>query len=152
MYALIVGIVIAIAIQLTIAVAIHTHYKRKFNARTKEIEKEYKSKLKSSEVQRGYKIETLIPFMSSFPYDTRALHYFGNPIDFVGLTYDGQDIVVRFLEIKSGQSKLSKIQRQIRDAVINKRVTFEVLTYKSDDNIMLAIYKSGAKKPNKVKL
>jgi predicted Holliday junction resolvase-like endonuclease len=54
----------------------------------------------------------------------KELKFLGNPIDFVGfkgLDGDGE-IEIKFIEIKSGRSKLNKNQRRIRDAVAAKRI------------------------------
>ena len=52
------------------------------------------------------------------------LNFLGNPIDFIGfkgLDGDG-DIDIKFIEVKSGKSKLNTNQRRIRDAVKEKRI------------------------------
>ena len=54
----------------------------------------------------------------------KELNFIGSPIDFVGfkgLDGDGE-IEIKFIEVKSGKSKLNKNQRRIRDAVIAKRI------------------------------
>ena len=48
----------------------------------------------------------------------------GNPIDFLGFKgLDGKgDVEIKFIEVKSGKSKLNSNQRRVRDAVKAKRI------------------------------
>ena len=52
------------------------------------------------------------------------LNFLGNPIDFIGFKgLDGKgDVDIKFIEVKSGKSKLNSNQRRVRDAVIAKRI------------------------------
>ena len=54
----------------------------------------------------------------------KELNFLGSPIDFIGFKgLDGEgDIDIKFIEVKSGKSKLNKNQRRIRDAVATKRI------------------------------
>ena len=54
----------------------------------------------------------------------KELRFLGSPIDFVGfkgLDGDGE-IDIKFIEVKSGKSRLNKNQRRIRDAVEANRI------------------------------
>ena len=91
---------------------------------------------KSRAVLRGQASEHLAPFVipNTNPKDYR---FMGNPIDYIcfeGLSdvLDGEanEIKsVRFIDIKTGKSKLTKSQRKIRDAIntSEKKVTFETI-------------------------
>ena len=68
--------------------------------------------------------EIIAPWSLKSVNSVKELNFMGSPIDFVGfkgLDGDGE-IEIKFIEIKSGKSKLNKNQRRIRDAVIAKRV------------------------------
>lgn len=89
---------------------------------------------KSRSVMRGQASEHLAPYIipNTNPKDYR---FIGNPIDYIcieGLSdvIDNQSdkiISVKFIDIKTGKSNLSKTQRRIRDAINDNRVSFEVI-------------------------
>ncbi len=68
--------------------------------------------------------EIIAPWSIKSVNSVKELNFMGSPIDFVGFKgLDGDDeIEIKFIEIKSGKSKLNKNQRRIRDAVIAKRI------------------------------
>jgi predicted Holliday junction resolvase-like endonuclease len=89
---------------------------------------------RSRSIMRGFTTEQFAPFLQEEwkPADYR---FMGNPIDyiiFVGLSdvSDGKasDISkVVLLDVKTGKSQLTKVQRRIRDAVNAGRVEFHVV-------------------------
>jgi len=78
---------------------------------------------KSSEVRLGQISEQLAPFLKEFKYDPKQSHFIGQPIDYVIF----EDDRVVFLEVKSGKSKLTKCQKDIKDNVEAGRVVFETM-------------------------
>jgi predicted Holliday junction resolvase-like endonuclease len=68
--------------------------------------------------------EIIAPWSMNTVDSVKELKFLGNPIDFVGFKgLDGEDeIEIKFIEVKSGKSRLNKNQRRIRDAVIAKRI------------------------------
>ena len=68
--------------------------------------------------------ETLAPWSMDCVDSVKELRFLGSPIDFVGFKgLDGEgEIDIKFIEIKSGKSRLSKNQRRIRDAIIAGRI------------------------------
>lgn len=74
----------------------------------------------SSEVRVGKIGENMAPFLNDWPYDPNDFRFLGNPIDGIQFTDEG----VVFVEIKTGKSRLSKTQRQIRDLIKNNKVSF----------------------------
>ena len=73
---------------------------------------------------KGDVSETLAPWSMDCVNSVKELRFLGSPIDFVGfkgLDGDGE-IDIKFIEVKSGKSRLNKNQRRIRDAVISKRI------------------------------
>jgi len=111
--------------------------RKEFDANIKKIEEENKklreiigvmkenfdkllSQKKSSEVRVGHIAEKVSPFLKGFPMDPQKVHFLGNPIDYIGFDENG----VSLIEVKSGKSRLSKVQRDIRDAVKAKKITW----------------------------
>jgi len=73
---------------------------------------------------KGQISETLAPWSMDAVNSVKELNFIGNPIDFVGfkgLDGDGE-VEIKFIEVKSGKSKLNKNQRRVRDAVKAKRI------------------------------
>jgi len=92
-------------------------YQRKLD----DAEQRYKTLLsqkKSSEVRTGQIAEQMSPFLANFPYNPKQAHFIGMPIDYVIFADEG----VVFLEVKSGQSTLSKRQQQIKEHVLKGKV------------------------------
>jgi len=72
----------------------------------------------------GKFVEKFIPFLQHVSYEPADMHFLGQPIDYVvfdGLHEDKVSKIV-FLEVKTGQSQLTKRERSVRDAIKNKRV------------------------------
>lgn len=84
------------------------------------------SEQKSKEVRLGAIAETLAPFLDGFPYDPKRLRALGSPIDYIAF----EDDCIVLIEIKSGESKLNKNQKSIKDIVERGDVRFE--TYRID--------------------
>ena len=84
---------------------------------------------RSQSVILGKVTEHLIPFHQNFPFNPKEARFIGSPIDmivFAGI--ENEDAVhIHILEIKTGNSSLSKRQRLIRDAVENNRVSWREL-------------------------
>tara|TARA_B110000444_G_scaffold261504_1_gene314353 strand:- start:5443 stop:5865 length:423 start_codon:yes stop_codon:yes gene_type:complete len=73
---------------------------------------------------KGQISETLAPWSMDAVNSVKELNFIGNPIDFIGFKgLDGEgEIEVKFIEVKSGKSKLNKNQRRVRDAINAKRI------------------------------
>ena len=73
---------------------------------------------------KGQISETIAPWSMTVVDSVSELNFLGNPIDFVGFKgLDGKgDVSIKFIEVKSGASKLNSNQRRVRDAVIAKRI------------------------------
>lgn len=79
------------------------------------------SQKKSSEVRLGQISENLAPFLKDFKYDPKRTHFLGNPIDYIIFEEDK----VIFLEIKSGEAKLSQGQKKIKEMIKNGNVEWD---------------------------
>lgn len=111
-------------------------WKFKFERKVKDwVEKEERkiredAILRSARTLSGKTLERLIPFLEKFDYDPHDVRWLGDPIDLV--VFDGYsknngsdlDQIV-FLEVKSGQSRLTKIQEKIKQAIRERRIKWE---------------------------
>jgi len=79
------------------------------------------SQKKSSEVRLGQISENLAPFLKDFKYDPKEAHFIGMPIDYIIFKEDE----VVFLEVKSGQSRLSSKQSNIKRLIQEGKVGWD---------------------------
>lgn len=81
---------------------------------------------RSRAVIGGQAIEQLAPWLPDFPWDPSECRFVGKPVDFIvfrGAASGTVDEVV-FVEVKSGGSGLSKVERSLRDAIAGGRVSW----------------------------
>lgn len=105
------------------------HYRYQSSQKYKNLKKEFDKLLshkKSSEVRLGQIAEQLAPFLDKFPYDPKKISFLGNPIDYV---YFGEDKVT-IIEIKSGNSRLSKKQKGIKKLILEGKVEWDEIRIK----------------------
>ena len=85
---------------------------------------------RSQAVTLGKVCEHLFPYLPDFRWNPKDARFLGTPVDF--LVFDGlsegslRSIV--FVEVKTGSSTLSTRERQVRDAVLARRVEWQQLT------------------------
>jgi len=75
--------------------------------------------VRSERTIKGKVAEQLVPFTEEFGYNPRDCRFLGSPLDFVvfdGLSEGALDKIV-LVEVKTGLSRLSKRERQVRDVV-----------------------------------
>lgn len=90
-----------------------------------EVDKARKdSAYRSSNVQWGKTIENWAPYMKDFPIPPEDVNFLGMPIDYIGFTdtNNSDECTVHFIEIKSGNARLSTKQRNIKKAIEQNRV------------------------------
>lgn len=78
----------------------------------------------SERVRLGQVSENIIPFLSSFPYDPKRVRGLFNPVDL--LVFNDDEII--FVEVKTGDAKLTEKQRNIKRLIEEGKVRFEVHT------------------------
>lgn len=91
---------------------------------------------KSRSVLKGQLAEKLMPLLRS-DFDINDMTFLGNPIDYIvfdGMTealYGEEEKLKRIVlvEIKTGASRLSKVQKLIEEAVQDKRVEFRTIKF-----------------------
>lgn len=84
---------------------------------------------RSQAVTVGKVSEQLLPYLPGFRFNPKDARFLGSPVDLVvfdGLS-EGELRGVWFLEVKTGNAALSSRERQIRDAILEKRVGWDEL-------------------------
>jgi predicted Holliday junction resolvase-like endonuclease len=97
----------------------------------KELEKKgpERSENTSKHVNLGFIFERIAPTLPDFPFDKNDCRSMFDPIDYVifsGLHKTGKVDKLFFVDIKSGEARLSKTQKQIKEIVENKKVSFKL--------------------------
>lgn len=93
---------------------------------------------KSTSVIKGKITEHLIPFFEDFPFNPKEVRFIGSPIDFIvfdGIEDEDADIDIYIVELKTGESGLTKRQKRIKDAIENYNVHWTEMSLK-DGKIM----------------
>ena len=96
----------------------------------------------SRAVLSGQFSEQIAPYLPDFPYNPTEVRFIGKPIDFI--VFNGMDKKkideVIFVEVKSGQSQLSKVEKTLKSTIENKQISWQ--EYKVPEEVT----KSKAKK------
>lgn len=83
--------------------------------------------LKSRSVIGGQFSEQLAPYLPNFDYLPTECKFIGKPIDFI--VFKGMDEKkieeVVFVEVKTGQSKLSSVEKSLKETIQNKKVLWD---------------------------
>lgn len=81
---------------------------------------------KSRSVIKGQLVEQFAPFTQEFPCNTTECSFLAKPIDFIGFRgLDNKSVEeILFIEVKSGSSQLSPVQKSVKRAIQEKRVKF----------------------------
>ena len=91
---------------------------------------------RSRAVLSGQFSEQLAPYLPNFPFRPSEARFIGKPIDFV--VFKGMDEKkieqVVFVEVKSGQSKLTDVQKSLKSTIQNKNVSW--FEYKVPEEIV----------------
>lgn len=84
-----------------------------------------KSKFQSQSVKHGKSWEHFVPFMENYPGDRDSSVFLGMPIDYISFGGDK----IKFIEVKTGQSRLNEKQKAIKKLVEEKKVEWHELNY-----------------------
>ncbi len=83
--------------------------------------------MKSRAVLSGNFSEQLSPFLPDFPFKPNEVRFIGKPVDFIA--FKGMDEKhideVAFIEVKSGNSKLSNVEKSLKEAIQKGKVKWE---------------------------
>ncbi len=89
---------------------------------------------KSRAVIKGKVSEQILPLLPFFDYNLADVRFLGSPVDYI--VFDGYtrvkeegkgEIKIVFLEVKRKGSKLSKVQKQLKESVEKKRVEWKLV-------------------------
>lgn len=97
----------------------------------KEMENKKPARIENTtkHVNLGFIFERIAPTLSGFPFDKNDCRSMFDPIDYVvfnGLHKTGKVDKLFFVDIKSGNARLSKTQKDIKEIVENKKVEFKL--------------------------
>lgn len=80
----------------------------------------------SRAVLSGQFSEQIAPYLPDFPYKPTEARFIGKPIDFI--VFKGMDEKkikeVVFVEVKTGQSQLSSVEKSLKSAIENKKISW----------------------------
>lgn len=82
---------------------------------------------RSKAVIGGQMAEQIAPFLPGFPCNPADVRFVGKPIDFIAFPGAAENEKIEeiiFIEVKTGDSKLSEREKQIKEAVEKKRVRY----------------------------
>lgn len=85
---------------------------------------------RSRSVILGKVSEHLAPFHNDFPFNPKDARFIGTPIDIIvfdGLDEEKEIINIVFVEVKTGNSKLNRRQKLIKEAVFSKNILWREL-------------------------
>ncbi len=113
------GFILALALGLTASLLVLASLYRMWRKARSEL-RDVLSSRQSLSTKYGKMTEQFMPFLSMFPWDPERFRFIGAPID--GIQFE--DDVIVLVEFKTGGSRLSRTQRQVRDLVREGRVEF----------------------------
>ncbi|MEK6892441.1 MAG: Holliday junction resolvase-like protein [Nanoarchaeota archaeon] len=80
----------------------------------------------SRAVLSGQFSEQIAPYLPDFPYKPTEARFIGKPVDFI--VFKGMDEKkieeVVFVEVKTGQSQLSSVEKSLKSAIENKKISW----------------------------
>jgi len=87
----------------------------------------------------GFMVETLSPILEKFPVDILdnncSVCWLGQPIDYI--TFNFEQPMITFVEIKTGTSVLSKRQKLVKKMVEEGLIKFLTITMKKEEKIKI---------------
>ncbi len=101
---------------------------------------EYEEKIRKDAIERSKAVitgkvsEQIAPYLPEFEFNPKDARFIGSPIDFV--VFDGLDEgevrKIVFVEVKAGNSNLSKREKLIKDVVDNKKIEWKLCRIQND--------------------
>lgn len=91
---------------------------------------------RSKAVLGGQMAEQIAPFLPDFPCNPSDVRFVGKPVDFIGFPGMAENQPVKevlLIEVKTGESKLSEREKQIKEAVSKGKVRY--VEYYFDGNL-----------------
>lgn len=82
---------------------------------------------RSKAVRDGQTLEQFAPYFSNFPANPDDAKFLGRPIDFIcfnGLSSSDEVKEIVFVEVKTGESKLTPRENSIKQAILEGRIKY----------------------------
>lgn len=81
---------------------------------------------RSRAVIGGQAAEQFAPFLPGFPADATEVRFIGKPVDYVAFSGSSRGAIdeVLFIEVKTGSSRLSPVEKSLRDAIASGKVRY----------------------------
>ncbi|PIE98265.1 MAG: hypothetical protein CR988_04000 [Treponema sp.] len=81
---------------------------------------------RSRAVLTGQFTEQLAPYLPDFPADPTEVRFIGKPIDYIAFSGSSKGCIseVLFIEVKSGAATLSPVEKELKKAVLEKKVRY----------------------------
>lgn len=117
---------------------VRKEYEAKLNQWKSEEEKGIREDAinKSRAVIMGKVTEHIMPYFDDFKYNPKDARFIGTPVDFIvfdGMS-EGEVRQIAFVEVKTGRTgQLSKTEKQVRDAVVNREVLWDKIHYNGNE-------------------
>ncbi len=82
---------------------------------------------RSRAILTGQFSENIAPYFPNFPYSPTECKFLGKPIDFIVFKGADENNIkeVIFLEIKSGNSKLNKQEKNLKETILSKKIKWD---------------------------
>ncbi|MBM3714106.1 MAG: hypothetical protein FJW56_11860 [Actinobacteria bacterium] len=106
---------------------------RRDELKNKKIKMSQKSEIISKSVNIGFILERLAPSLKAFKFHKNDCRSLFDPIDYVifeGLQEKGKVSKIIFTDIKTGNARLNSHQKQIKNLVNKKKLSFDI--YKAE--------------------
>ena len=89
---------------------------------------------RSRAVLNGQLSEQLAPFFPDFPANPTEIHFIGQPVDYIAFNGASQGSIkdISFIEIKTGSSSLSAVEKTLKDTIEQRKVKY--VEYRVDFN------------------
>lgn len=81
---------------------------------------------RSRAVLNGQLSEQLAPFFPDFPANPTEIRFIGQPVDYIAFNGASQGTItdISFIEIKTGSSALSPVEKALKDAIEKKKIKY----------------------------
>ena len=90
---------------------------------------------RSKSVLLGQITEQIAPLLPKFPCHVKDVKFLGKPIDFIGFKTTGDSELIEevlFIEVKTGDSTLSKREESLKKAIEKGKVRYVEYRYKGE--------------------
>ncbi len=109
--------------------------KKEYNNEFRKWKNEFEEKIREDAIKRsdfsltGKVAENLAPLTKHFDHDLKNLRYLGTPVDYIAFDNYGKKgkEEIYFIEVKSRNSRLTKNQKELKNAVRNNEVYWETV-------------------------